>query len=200
VPNQTAQEVAQSLTSFLHEQFEDLDSKNELTVNIDHLAEPWLGDYKNQIFKTLEEAVMEAWSTETPGSPLVRRRGSANIPGTTSPLNGLRKVAPTTSSILAKGSMTPEPSDSESEPQPPKRPSSSYFPSAGKRRKPLYIREGGSIPAIRFLEKEFNAPAAHLPCGQASDNAHLDNERLRLVNLYKSRDIFRQVFRELPKK
>ncbi|CRK22808.1 hypothetical protein BN1723_012779 [Verticillium longisporum] len=46
-------------------------------------------------------------------------------------------------------------------------------------KKPLYIREGGSIPAIRFLEKEFGAPAAHLPCGQATDSAHLDNERLR---------------------
>ena len=64
--------------------------------------------------------------------------------------------------------------------------------------KPLYIREGGSIPAIRFLEKSFGAPAAHLPCGQASDSAHLDNERLRLSNLYKSREIFKKVFRELP--
>jgi di- and tripeptidase len=52
-------------------------------------------------------------------------------------------------------------------------------------KKPLYIREGGSIPGARFLEKEFGAPAAHLPCGQSSDMAHLDNERLRLVNLYK---------------
>ena len=66
------------------------------------------------------------------------------------------------------------------------------------RSKPLYIREGGSIPAIRFLEKEFGAPAAHFPCGQASDSAHLDNERLRLLNLYKSRDILKKVFRELP--
>ena len=64
-------------------------------------------------------------------------------------------------------------------------------------RKPLYIREGGSIPAIRFLEKEFGAPAAHLPCGQASDSAHLDNERLRVTNLLKSRDIFGMVFRKL---
>ena len=63
--------------------------------------------------------------------------------------------------------------------------------------KPLYIREGGSIPAIRFLEQEFSAPAAHLPCGQASDCAHLDNERLRLENLYNSRKIFRKVFAEL---
>jgi di- and tripeptidase len=66
-----------------------------------------------------------------------------------------------------------------------------------KGRKPLYIREGGSIPPIRFLEKEFNAPAAHLPCGQASDAAHLDNERLRVLNLLKSREIFSTVFRKL---
>ncbi len=64
-------------------------------------------------------------------------------------------------------------------------------------RKPLYIREGGSIPPIRFLEKEFDAPAAHLPCGQASDAAHLGNERLRVVNLVKSREIFRWVFGRL---
>lgn len=55
--------------------------------------------------------------------------------------------------------------------------------------RPLYIREGGSIPTARFLEKEFGAMAAHLPCGQASDSAHLDNERLRLVNLYKVRGV-----------
>ncbi|KAF3343105.1 hypothetical protein VdG2_09092 [Verticillium dahliae VDG2] len=64
-------------------------------------------------------------------------------------------------------------------------------------KKPLYIREGGSIPAIRFLEKEFGAPAAHLPCGQATDSAHLDNERLRVLNLLKSREIFGMVFARL---
>jgi di- and tripeptidase len=68
----------------------------------------------------------------------------------------------------------------------------------GVAQKPLYIREGGSIPSIRFLEKEFGAPAAQLPCGQASDSAHLDNERLRLVNLYNSKRIFKKVFEELP--
>ncbi|KAF3899902.1 Di-and tripeptidase [Trichophyton interdigitale] len=60
--------------------------------------------------------------------------------------------------------------------------------------KPIYIREGGSIPTIRLLEKEFGAPAAHLPCGQASDNAHLDNERLSIQNLYNSREIFKSMF------
>ena len=64
---------------------------------------------------------------------------------------------------------------------------------------PLYIREGGSIPAISFLEKEFNAPAAMFPCGQASDNAHLDNERMRVLNLYNGREVFRRVFQGLPR-
>ena len=35
--------------------------------------------------------------------------------------------------------------------------------------KPLYIREGGSIPAVRFLEKFCNAPAVHLPMGQVKE-------------------------------
>ncbi|KAK9367272.1 hypothetical protein V1509DRAFT_626807 [Lipomyces kononenkoae] len=65
---------------------------------------------------------------------------------------------------------------------------------------PLYIREGGTIPAVRFLEKEFDAPAAQLPCGQASDHAHLDNERLRVVNLYKAKNIWRRTFDELPRR
>ncbi|KAM0279740.1 hypothetical protein ACHAQH_004431 [Verticillium albo-atrum] len=70
-------------------------------------------------------------------------------------------------------------------------------PRVSRPKKPLYIREGGSIPAIRFLEKEFGAPAAHLPCGQATDSAHLDNERLRVLNLLKSREIFGMVFARL---
>jgi di- and tripeptidase len=203
VPNQTAQEIAQSLMAFLHTEFEKLGSTNELTVNIDHMAEPWLGDYNNEIFKTLEEAVMDAWR-DTPTSPVTTRRRSSAMRFQPTPSSALaRKPMPTTSSTLANGSMTPEPSDSESERRHSRQMSNKtnpYFPNAPRKRKPLYIREGGSIPAIRFLEKEFNAPAAHLPCGQASDSAHLDNERLRLVNLYKSRDIFKAVFKELPKR
>ncbi|KAI5790462.1 WD40-repeat-containing domain protein [Pyronema domesticum] len=63
----------------------------------------------------------------------------------------------------------------------------------------LYIREGGSIPGARFLEKEFAAPAAHLPCGQASDGAHLDNERLRLVNLWNAKGVIGGVFEKLTR-
>lgn len=62
---------------------------------------------------------------------------------------------------------------------------------------PIFIREGGSIPSIRFLEKCFDAPAAQIPCGQASDNAHLKDEKLRIVNLFKLRQILSDTLKEL---
>lgn len=160
VPGQEVEEVTSSLTSFLEKEFSNLESDNKLSVQIDNQAEPWLGDPSNGIFRTLEEALVEAWAPlfsnhTTNGSS----KGPTNRRSTC--ING----------ITVGGNF--------------------------KVRKPLYIREGGSIPAIRFLEKEFNAPAAHLPCGQSSDSAHLDNERLRVVNLLKSREIFTYVFKKL---
>lgn len=145
VPGQEVEDVIKSLRAFLADEFAAFESDNTLTVRIDNKAEPWLGVPGNYIFRTLEEAVMQAWAVPEP-------------------------VA------IGDGTVTTEPK---------------------KMRKPLYIREGGSIPTIRFLEKEFNAPAAHLPCGQASDAAHLHNERLRYLNLIKSREIFKTVFRKL---
>ncbi|KAF2198426.1 glutathione degradosome [Delitschia confertaspora ATCC 74209] len=191
VPNQESTVVAQALTSFLQSEFEKLESKNNLTVTIDHQAEPWLGDYTNEIFQTLESAIKEVW-----GPALGRRRSSVH--GVRSPsdpenreyFNGPPEArpSPTTSNTLANGGADAEGSTDDAS-------SGGLGP-----RKPLYIREGGSIPSIRFLEKEFCAPAAHLPCGQASDSAHLDNERLRLLNLFNSKRIFKKVFRELPEK
>ncbi|CAG8444891.1 387_t:CDS:10 [Diversispora eburnea] len=60
--------------------------------------------------------------------------------------------------------------------------------------KPLYIREGGSIPTVRLLEKEFNAVTVHFPMGQSTDQAHLNNERIRLQNLFKGKLIFKRLF------
>lgn len=192
VPNQEAEQIAKSLVSFLRDEFAKLNSKNTLTVNIDHLAEPWLGDFNNEMYKTLEEAITDVWTSETNQR---RRRSSTKL--LVSPA-AIPRVSPTTSSTLANVSVSPppEPLDDLDDEEPNVVKSQHTAP----RRKPLYIREGGSIPAIRFLEKEFNAPAAQLPCGQASDNAHLDNERIRLVNLYKAKDIFKRVFRELPRR
>ncbi|KAG6900398.1 hypothetical protein C0993_011386, partial [Termitomyces sp. T159_Od127] len=52
---------------------------------------------------------------------------------------------------------------------------------------PLRIREGGSIPSVPYLEKEFGCRALHLPMGQSSDQAHLPNERISLKNLHKGK-------------
>jgi di- and tripeptidase len=62
---------------------------------------------------------------------------------------------------------------------------------------PIFIREGGSIPVVRRLERMLRAPAAQLPCGQASDGAHLNNERLRISNFFKTRQIIKRAFAEL---
>lgn len=210
VPNQEASHVGQSLISFLQSEFDQLDSKNTLSVTIDHQAEPWLGDFNNEIFQTLERAITSVWGPDlgqrresqpaalkAPDyfSPL-SRASAAPPPAPVSPAKS--KPAPATSNTLANSSdpaLSRPVSSGHSTPN-----ITSDSPAATLARKPLYIREGGSIPSIRFLEKEFNAPAAHLPCGQASDSAHLDNERLRLVNLYNSKKIFKEVFRELPRK
>jgi len=200
VPDQHTTAIGQALREVLHTAFEKLHTTNNLTIQINHQAEPWLGDPDNQIFQILEEAILEVW-----GPIAHKRRGSVPTkePALKKLMNGSGspKVSPVTSSTLSNGSdhlwqATTEINDINDHEGGKQH---QYFPTRMPP-KPLYIREGGSIPAIRFLEQEFNAPAAHLPCGQASDNAHLDNERLRLSNLYKSRQIFAKVFRELPLK
>lgn len=58
---------------------------------------------------------------------------------------------------------------------------------------PLLIREGGSIPAVPYLEKTFGACAVHVPMGQASDSAHLPNERIRLENLMRGKSVMKRL-------
>ncbi|KAJ8582368.1 glutathione degradosome [Rhizopogon salebrosus TDB-379] len=57
---------------------------------------------------------------------------------------------------------------------------------------PLLIREGGSIPSIPYLEKEFGCPALHLPLGQSTDQAHLPNERISLNNLCRGKAVIKR--------
>ena len=193
VPNQTTMTVQKALRKALEKAFDRLDSANQLTIKFENQAEPWLGDPNNQIFRTLEEAIMEVWKPtgqKKRQSVSTNKRLSKELRDTTNALKSPR-LAPVTSSTLSNGSSNQSQATAKSE----NRQTSQHQPSV---QKPLYIREGGSIPAIRFLEQEFNAPAAHLPCGQASDSAHLDNERLRLLNLHNSREIFKRVFQELP--
>ena len=237
VPNQEVDDVIKSLTAFLTDAFATLDTHNRLSIMIDNQTDAWLGDPDNEIFRTLEEAIIEVWGPiglGTRRSSVPSARYKEEKKSTTPMTSPSVKPAPMTTTTLTMGSdytsqasMTDPPlSDSQSklqssttQPAIPARASSkntkiaplaSILPPTTvdtngstsirltpKGRKPLYIREGGSIPSIRFLEKEFNAPAAHLPCGQASDAAHLDNERLRVANLTKSREIFRKVFGRL---
>lgn len=192
VPDQDTTSIKAALKTALQQAFDKLNTSNELRITVDNEAEPWLGDPKNKIFQILEEAIIEVWGPLGP-----HRRGS--VPATKPSLkrslkNPTSLTNPITSSTLSNGSdqfsqatVDPEYHEDAQNPR-------GFYQ---MRQKPLYIREGGSIPAIRFLEKEFNAPAAQFPCGQASDGAHLDNERIRLSNLYKSREIFKKVFREL---
>ncbi|KAI9651590.1 MAG: hypothetical protein M1829_002598 [Trizodia sp. TS-e1964] len=221
VPDQETAKVRDSLVKFLSEEFCRLGTKNRLSISIEHEADPWLGNPSNEIYRSLEEAVMEVWGLSSDG-PYRRPSVSTSTPehssesnlasmgGDDTPLSAAAHIhpciaqpslpSPVTSSVLSfRGDHS-----TQAVMQPNQLNCfvdlsiSTYH---GKRpRKPLYIREGGSIPSIRFLEKEFGAPAAHLPCGQASDSAHLDNERLRLSNLYNSRDIFKRVFKDLPKR
>ncbi|KAL8845425.1 MAG: hypothetical protein Q9176_000061 [Flavoplaca citrina] len=189
VPRQTTSTIRVALEEILRAAFAKLCTTNELTISIDHTAEPWLGIRTNKIFQALEEAVVDVW-----GPVGHQRRGS--VPAAKPRLKPIAKTTPGTSASLTNGSdhHSQATADSPTSPTSPH----DYRSPTEQPWKPLFIREGGSIPAIRFLEQEFEAPAAHLPCGQASDKAHLDNERLRLSNLYKSKEIFKRVFRDLP--
>ncbi|KAF9972154.1 hypothetical protein BGZ73_004771 [Actinomortierella ambigua] len=63
--------------------------------------------------------------------------------------------------------------------------------------KPLFIREGGSVPAIRWLEKRLQAAAVHIPMGQSSDQAHLNDERIRVQNLSFGKRVVKEFLKEL---
>eukprot|EP01012_Entosiphon_sulcatum_P029800 TRINITY_DN3645_c0_g1_i1.p1 TRINITY_DN3645_c0_g1~~TRINITY_DN3645_c0_g1_i1.p1 ORF type:complete len:1297 (-),score=168.77 TRINITY_DN3645_c0_g1_i1:82-3972(-) len=61
---------------------------------------------------------------------------------------------------------------------------------------PLYIQEGGSLylPLLAVLPQ---LPVLHLPLGQASDHAHLPNERIRWENLVKGKRVLKSFFKNL---
>ncbi|ODQ83062.1 hypothetical protein BABINDRAFT_159524 [Babjeviella inositovora NRRL Y-12698] len=127
IPEQDTEAIKQNLEAYLEEKFRQLQSDNRLSVDVQVVAEPWLGDPRNAAFQILRQEIVAAWGVE-----------------------------------------------------------------------PLFIREGGSIPTLRYMEKVFGAPVAQIPCGQASDNAHLDNEKLRVTNLFKLKEILKGTILKLP--
>ena len=196
VPNQDADTIAAALVSFASDLFNRLGSTNKLDVRISSKANAWLGDPNNEIYRILDQAISAVWHP-VPSATSAR--------STYSPSRTFRR--PSAASSKADMAITPTISlpTASTRVRPTNRRASSLastgttYTLENMPKRPLYIREGGSIPAISFLEKEFNAPAAMFPCGQASDNAHLDNERMRVQNLYHGREVFRRVFEGLPR-
>lgn len=62
---------------------------------------------------------------------------------------------------------------------------------------PLYVCEGGTMPIFSFLSKTLGAPVVQVPLGQATDGAHLPNERIRAMNLHRGKDVLRFIISEL---
>ncbi|OAP56311.1 hypothetical protein AYL99_09490 [Fonsecaea erecta] len=206
VPSQTAEQIAQSLTDYLHAEFAKLQSSNTLAVTITSRADPWLADVNSEIYTALKDAIIDVWNPDIAAHQQRAFKMSAggnsnhnNAPDTDRA--GVASTPPTKSRPAQAAA-----SSSTAKTDPPTRTShrrasslatTGFFPPSTLPREPLFIREGGSIPAISFLEHEFNAPAAMFPMGQASDNAHLDNERMRVENLYKGREVLKRVFARL---
>ena len=63
--------------------------------------------------------------------------------------------------------------------------------------RPVFVREGGSIPSIPFLGEVLGAEVIQVPVGQASDCAHLPNERVRVRNLVCGVEVFVGLLRRL---
>lgn len=53
------------------------------------------------------------------------------------------------------------------------------------------------MPIFSFLSKTLEAPVVQVPLGQASDAAHLPNERIRAMNLHRGKDVLRFIISEL---
>ncbi|KIW90562.1 uncharacterized protein Z519_09209 [Cladophialophora bantiana CBS 173.52] len=206
VPSQTAEQIAQSLTEYLRAEFAKLQSSNTLTVTITSKADPWLADVKSEIYTALKDAIIDVWNPDiaahqqrafkisaggnhTPET----ERGAATLSKSTPP----KSAAASSSSTAAAAAAAAEAPTRTSHRRASSLATTGFFPPSTLPREPLFIREGGSIPAISFLESEFDAPAAMFPMGQASDNAHLDNERMRVENLYKGREVLKRVFARL---
>lgn len=63
---------------------------------------------------------------------------------------------------------------------------------------PLFVREGGSQPVTSFLEGVIRASVLHLPFGQSTDRAHLQNERIRLENLFSGKNVLKSFLKKFP--
>ncbi|GAA5904558.1 hypothetical protein JCM6882_004907 [Rhodosporidiobolus microsporus] len=112
VPDQSLEDIVEKLKTHLRASFADLKTRNSLAIDINHVADWWLGDITSPYVAAMASCITSQWGLS-----------------------------------------------------------------------PLFIREGGSIPSLPFLERELGADAVHFPMGTSSDSAHLPDERIRILNL-----------------
>ena len=61
VPDQEIEAIKAGLVAYLEDCYRAAGGGNRLTVAIEHEAEPWLGEWKNEAFVALERAIMAVW-------------------------------------------------------------------------------------------------------------------------------------------
>ncbi|GAA5984956.1 hypothetical protein JCM11641_005597 [Rhodosporidiobolus odoratus] len=123
VPDQRLDDIVEQLKAHLRACFDKLNTRNSLTVDINHVADWWLGDVTSPYVAAMSSCIADVWDIQ-----------------------------------------------------------------------PLFIREGGSIPSLPFLEREFGADAVHFPMGTSSDAAHLPDEKIRISNLENGKEIVQKWF------
>ncbi|MBN1991152.1 MAG: dipeptidase [Anaerolineae bacterium] len=52
-------------------------------------------------------------------------------------------------------------------------------------RRPVYVREGGTLPVVSMVHKTLNAPVVMMGFGLPDDNLHAPNEKFHLPNFYR---------------
>ncbi len=57
--------------------------------------------------------------------------------------------------------------------------------------KPIFLREGGSIPALTALTEQYNKPIMFIPIGLPGDNPHAPNEKFPKEHIFKGIETFK---------